>query len=837
MSLKVWLPLNGNLNNQGISDLQFTAASANTSIDTNGKIGSCYTNNSRTAGGLISDTTIDLGINQSMFCWVNFTTLYSGSNLGAGLVSQHRYSSNRGMGLTIKYVSATTGYLSVNTGNGSSRTFNTYCATTLMNAGTWYHVGYTYDGANIKLYVNGVCEKTQAYTGMSVPAEYLTVFCWSLSGTSGNTLLADYKLQGKLNDVRVYDHCLSLSEVKEISQGLILHYKLDSFFGGYGNPNLYTGSKDFSGSWVNGNNWTTSSETYAGFTVKQRSATWGGLAQNITCTQNDIFTVSFYAKVDSGGQIMSIHRSSLGNVTTGLSILGGNFSSTTNWVTTNQDGTQWKRYWATVQITSADITYLQWRIENNQSGKNLYVCGMKLEKGSSHTGWSPAASENSFNIIQDSSGYGHNGEVLGTLNLSTDTPRYSHCAIFNGTNTRIKVPNLTPEAITVSFWMKRGANTGTRQFMYTAWTGVTCELQTGGAPTFAVNRSSYPTIVGSAITVDSGWVHYCGTFDTINGLKLYQNGVLKSSNSTLTPIVWNITTNYIGYYNTYYNGLMSDFRIYCTALSSDDVLALYHTATKIDNSGKLHTFESIENLSNIIFKIDSARTVQTFSDGLSRYTQANCQVTLTDQGYHIYRPPNTMNASNGGANNMWGGLKLVNQSSDTVAEYNSTRDNIWGLQQGHTYLFAFHAKGQSSNSPSLNAQSNMGWDRIAGVGPNPTYIASSTIPANFNGEKDCYLIFTIGDTIIKTATETKGGYTTDLQYLSYRHLSLNYGYTNTGELGTDLYLTDFRLYDVTNYFGKIQKTGITNFSDYVERNGILQIRKKAELLTNNLIER
>jgi hypothetical protein len=67
-----------------------------------------------------------------MFCWFKFTSLNSSSSLGGNLVSQHRYASNAGMGISIKYVSSTTGYLSVNTGNGSSRTYNTYCGTTLL---------------------------------------------------------------------------------------------------------------------------------------------------------------------------------------------------------------------------------------------------------------------------------------------------------------------------------------------------------------------------------------------------------------------------------------------------------------------------------------------------------------------------------------------------------------------------------------------------------------------------------------------------------------------------------------------------------------------------------
>jgi hypothetical protein len=59
---------------------------------------------------------------------------------------------------------------------------------------------------------------------MSVPADYLVVFCWSMNAASGNAVQSTYNLNGKLNDVRIYDHCLTPSEVKEISQGLVLHY-------------------------------------------------------------------------------------------------------------------------------------------------------------------------------------------------------------------------------------------------------------------------------------------------------------------------------------------------------------------------------------------------------------------------------------------------------------------------------------------------------------------------------------------------------------------------------------------------------------------------------------
>ena len=112
--------------------------------------------------------------------------------------------------------------------------------------------------------------------------------------------------------------------------------------------NLYKGSLDFSGTWSNKGNWTDANEKYLSFTVKQRSGTWGGIAQNISATLGDVFSISFWAKIDAGGKLQSVHRSSLGNVTTGLNLLKGNFSSSNIWVNTNEDGTQWKRYWATL---------------------------------------------------------------------------------------------------------------------------------------------------------------------------------------------------------------------------------------------------------------------------------------------------------------------------------------------------------------------------------------------------------------------------------------------------------------------------------------------------------
>ena len=48
MSLKIWLPLNGTLDNQGLDDVVVTNNGA--TIDNNGKIGKCYNFNGNDSG-------------------------------------------------------------------------------------------------------------------------------------------------------------------------------------------------------------------------------------------------------------------------------------------------------------------------------------------------------------------------------------------------------------------------------------------------------------------------------------------------------------------------------------------------------------------------------------------------------------------------------------------------------------------------------------------------------------------------------------------------------------------------------------------------------------------
>jgi hypothetical protein len=76
MSLQVWLPLNGDLHNQGLSNITITNNGA--IVDNNGKIGKCYSfdgTNDYIYG------TYKITSNISFCCWVYFPTVPSGRHV------------------------------------------------------------------------------------------------------------------------------------------------------------------------------------------------------------------------------------------------------------------------------------------------------------------------------------------------------------------------------------------------------------------------------------------------------------------------------------------------------------------------------------------------------------------------------------------------------------------------------------------------------------------------------------------------------------------------------------------------------------------------------------
>jgi hypothetical protein len=126
MSLRVWLPLNGNLENKGLSDLSFRLVDSYTTVSDNGKIAaSSYTNNSTTYGGIISNKKLHIGNNLSMFAWVKLDSFNDSAWQDlTGIGGMHTIKSlpdygglikRTGMGITV----CSSGQISFNWGDGN----------------------------------------------------------------------------------------------------------------------------------------------------------------------------------------------------------------------------------------------------------------------------------------------------------------------------------------------------------------------------------------------------------------------------------------------------------------------------------------------------------------------------------------------------------------------------------------------------------------------------------------------------------------------------------------------------------------------------------------------
>ena len=130
--------------------------------------------------------------------------------------------------------------------------------------------------------------------------------------------------------------------------------------------------------------------------------------------------------------------------------------------------------------------------------------------------------------------------------------------------------------------------------------------------------------------------------DGITTGKLFINGVL-DTNINKSGVPNSLTEDIsIGAYTNMtwsLDAILDDLRIYATALSDADVLSLYRKRINIDKTGNVQLGYSKEK-QNILYYPNEAINSKLYINGLSNYTQQHCLVTLTDQGYRIYRTPN-----------------------------------------------------------------------------------------------------------------------------------------------------------------------------------------------------
>lgn len=569
MSLRVWLPLTKDLRNQGLDDVTVTNNGA--TFDMNGKLGGCYQfgNGSASSNGLfLNSNLVDVMQEEySVAVWVKPLGNhyhYNGTIFSSGDWNKTRYSFG----------------LSQNNSQVDilCKGHNNYL-TCAVPVNTWTHLICTCDSNNIvHLYKNG------EYINSSARSDKPDSDNLNQAAIGRETYANGYfTFNGMLNDFRLYDHCLSLMEIKEISKGLILHYPLNR--GGWGQENLIAGT-DFNGS---SKKYTVTSSTEGGFIYTPTETILANTEYTVSCQLRGNANMNLYKLCTGGNEAINwINRSQLS--TTEYKPFSITFTYPSS-KTLNQI------YICTRYGTSNTSTGDWFEIKPNS---------LKLEKGSIATPWCPNSSDTlatamelNGNIEYDCSGYCNNGTRTGTFTWISDTPKYNVSTIFTegcSINTINNLSNPCSE-FSVGGWVNLmegyTKNNGCHLISFNGTYCRICVSKDGQAVRVLLTDGS-TNYMGGSTSRDSTltankWNYFVITFK--NGIiKIYINGLLDADlTATITQINFPSSDIRIGQHGSEKpNAKVSDFRFYVTALSADDVKSLYNNSAYIDNQGNIY---------------------------------------------------------------------------------------------------------------------------------------------------------------------------------------------------------------------------------------------------------
>ena len=583
MALQVWLPLNGDLHNQGLDQIVKNTSNSGAVINNNGKIGKCYSFDG-------TDDWIQWSINKenygnkplSFCCWFKSDKSKSTGcimDIAADLCLGYNYNSNN---VTFYYWRVY--------GTSSSRSGDSNTTTNSFDANLWHHIAVVYDNTTNKIYVDGILQntwqsKSQAYWVPLLGASYNKL---SIGKSAGSTTW----IGGLVNDARIYDHALSEKEVEEISKGLVLHYQLNQ-----PNQNLITEETYSITPWSDA---IQAHEIYQGkfaYRVTNNilySKTGNGannIFPNITYSENTQYIMS----VDWRDDYRTDNKSSS---------LYLRFHYTDGTYTQIISPANSKKEWTHAVLVSTAGKTVDKCTTTYGNGGQLYLTNLKLEKGIIETFFN----HDSSNIVYDSSGYDNNGQ-LHEISVNNNCSKFDISSKFNGSNSYIKVidnkwmPQHTRE-LTINLWAKAASwPTSGRIFSCTETGGFNTEAGSSGYWRFPIYVCTNEAQTSYAYKYDSKevqisalpinqWTMLTFVYNS-TGTKTYINGELHHTyTNTSYGIHFNMNArlflgceaNTASPSSPYFNGEESDFRIYTTALMPAQIKELYETSKIVDGT-------------------------------------------------------------------------------------------------------------------------------------------------------------------------------------------------------------------------------------------------------------
>lgn len=555
MAMIHWWPLIDNIKDQ-ISQTTLTNTGA-TSV-TGGKFGKAYSFNGTSGVCLSHPYGKNLSTTQfSISFWIKLNSTWSGWGqvLTIGTVGTSWTDIRAGVDIDANRIP----YFAMSDGTNSTSYSGPHH--TALTVGTWYNIVCTVKNKVMKMYINGAPAATTASYTASFNPKFSDATVISIGGNSSEVG------ECVITDVRIYNHVLSQADAKELSKAKIIHYTFNDTFTENtinmlppGVQNVIVNPSSNAGSAVQ-YSWITSGLTQgASYT----------LSANITRMPTDTSTSPRLTI------LLDYTDGTRDQISQSYNTMGTSFPT---------DGNNYF-YHITLKANSAK-TLKQiggWILDHSSgSGKNMILQGAQLEAKDHPTPYTPAS--RAASVINEAMPI---ATSCTDINLTPDAGAGSYSLNATGsTYITSTVSGDIAQGVTASMWLKDVSTSGS----YVAFADINSKLSFGfynNQCILACGGEAKRTANFSPHWKNGEWNHVVVKRDTSGQHYCFINGnevTYTSSTNEWTHTAYNVVgARYnSGTYERQIVGKMSDFRMYMTALSNDDIARLYKTRAQVSD--------------------------------------------------------------------------------------------------------------------------------------------------------------------------------------------------------------------------------------------------------------
>ncbi len=501
-----------------------------------------------------------------------------------------------------------------------------------LTAGVWYHITATYDGAKMRVFVNGV-EKGNRNKSGSITATNATI-------RIGDNPVGSRYFDGLIDEVHIFDKALSSTEIIDLKNGVATS-RVIANAGNDVTINL-RGSTTLSGSGGGSYKWSPAtglSDVNIANPIASPSVTttYTLTVTKDGCSDIDEVTVT----VEGLSPPTNLTATNTTETSTKLSwqhaeYLGMSFDIYQNNVLIKTLGTTT----TTIRGLSANTNYTFTIIAKQDNGQAVIISEPSSPVSVTTLGSSDPCNNPSLvarysfdnisgNSITDESGNGHTGTLYGA---TIAVGKIGNALDFDGGNDYVGIGNfnVSGNSITLAAWIKAddfgthdariiSKAVGVQEYHHT-W--MLSTIKNGGKikPRFRLQTKGFTsTLIGTQNLTAGVWYHITATYDGAK-MRVFVNGLEKGNRNksgriSASNAFIRIGDNPVG--SRYFDGLIDEVHIFDKALSSAEIISLKESSGCSD-SDNLDTVES-ESVNHSI----SFSDIKVYPNPVSNYLNVN----------------------------------------------------------------------------------------------------------------------------------------------------------------------------------------------------------------------